>query len=55
MAVPNLVEAAQDADILIFVVPHQFVKRQCEELKGKIKPSAVGLSLIKVILTVNQV
>lgn len=47
VAVPNLLDAAKDADILIFVVPHQFIKRQCEELKGKIKPNAVGLSLIK--------
>lgn len=47
IAVPDLVEAAKDADILIFVVPHQFVKRQCETLRGKIKPTAVGLSLIK--------
>lgn len=42
-----MVEAAKDADILIFVVPHQFIPRQCKELLGKIKPTAVGLSLIK--------
>lgn len=47
VAVPDLVEAAKDADILIFVVPHQFIPRQCAELFGKIKPTAVGLSLIK--------
>lgn len=40
-------DAAKDADILIFVVPHQFIPRQCAELLGKIKPTAVGLSLIK--------
>lgn len=48
MAVPDLVEAAKDADILIFVVPHQFIKGQCKALFGKIKSTAVGLSLIKV-------
>lgn len=42
-----MVEAAKDADVLIFVVPHQFIPRQCKELLGKIKPTAVGLSLIK--------
>jgi len=47
VAVPDLVEAAQDADILIFVVPHQFVPGQCKQLLGKIKSSAVALSLIK--------
>lgn len=41
-------EAAKDADILIFVVPHQFIQRICSTLQGKIKPTAVGLSLIKV-------
>lgn len=47
MAVPDLVEAAKDADILIFVVPHQFVPAQCKQLLGKIKPTATALSLIK--------
>lgn len=47
VAVPDLVEAAKDADILIFVVPHQFIPGQCKQLLGKIKPTAVGLSLIK--------
>lgn len=42
-----MVEAAKDADILIFVVPHQFIPGQCKQLLGKIKPTAVGLSLIK--------
>lgn len=40
-------DAAKDADVLIFVVPHQFVPAQCKQLLGKIKPSAVALSLIK--------
>lgn len=42
-----MVEAAKEADILIFVVPHQFVPGQCKQLLGKIKPTAVALSLIK--------
>lgn len=45
---PDVIEAAKDADILIFVVPHQFIRRICSTLQGKIKSTAVGLSLIKV-------
>ncbi|XP_015584695.1 glycerol-3-phosphate dehydrogenase [NAD(+)], cytoplasmic isoform X3 [Cephus cinctus] len=47
VAVPDVLEAAKDADILIFVVPHQFIQRICSTLLGKIKPTAIGLSLIK--------
>jgi len=48
LAVPDVVEAAKDADILIFVVPHQFIRGLATAMLGKIKPTAVGLSLIKV-------
>lgn len=47
VAVPDVLEAAHDADILIFVLPHQFIERTCKPLVGKIKPETVGLSLIK--------
>ncbi|XP_026466257.1 glycerol-3-phosphate dehydrogenase [NAD(+)], cytoplasmic-like isoform X1 [Ctenocephalides felis] len=47
IAVPDVVAAAREADILIFVVPHQFVRSLCATLLGKIKPTAVALSLIK--------
>lgn len=47
VAVPDVVEAAKEADILVFVVPHQFIVRLCSQLLGKIKSNAVGLSLIK--------
>ena len=50
VAVPDVVEAAKDADILIFVVPHQFIPGLCAAMLGKIKSSAVGLSLIKVTI-----
>mmetsp|Transcript_4275 Transcript_4275/g.8223 ORF Transcript_4275/g.8223 Transcript_4275/m.8223 type:complete len:512 (-) Transcript_4275:46-1581(-) len=43
----SLIEAARDADILVFVTPHQFVRSICERLKGIIKPDAVAVSLIK--------
>jgi len=47
VAVPDLLEAAQEADILIFVIPHQFLPRLCLQLKDNIKESAVAISLIK--------
>eukprot|EP00471_Norrisiella_sphaerica_P000150 CAMPEP_0184482400 /NCGR_PEP_ID=MMETSP0113_2-20130426/3954_1 /TAXON_ID=91329 /ORGANISM="Norrisiella sphaerica, Strain BC52" /LENGTH=492 /DNA_ID=CAMNT_0026862101 /DNA_START=35 /DNA_END=1513 /DNA_ORIENTATION=+ len=46
-AEPDLVRAASDADVLIFVTPHQFVRGICETLKGVVKPEAIGVSLIK--------
>ena len=49
VAVPDLAEAAKDADILIFVVPHQFILRVCDTIKDHIKKDAVGMSLIKVV------
>lgn len=48
VAVPDLLEAVKGADILIFVIPHQFVSRVCDTIKGNIKTDAVGMSLIKV-------
>jgi len=48
LAVPDLLEAATGADIIIFVTPHQFIRRMCSLLKGKIKPTAIAVSLIKV-------
>uniref|UniRef100_A0A669E812 Glycerol-3-phosphate dehydrogenase [NAD(+)] n=1 Tax=Oreochromis niloticus TaxID=8128 RepID=A0A669E812_ORENI len=47
LAVPDLVEASSDADILVFVIPHQFVGKVCDTIKGKIKNDALGISLIK--------
>jgi len=48
LAVPDVLEAATGADVLVFVTPHQFIRRLCSVLKGKIKPTAVAISLIKV-------
>lgn len=48
LAVPDLAESVKGADILIFVVPHQFIVRVCDTIKGHIKADAVGMSLIKV-------
>jgi len=47
IAVPDIAAAATGADILIFVLPHQFIKRACAPLCGKLKQGATGLSLVK--------
>lgn len=47
IAVPDIVQAASDADILVIVIPHQFVARALSPLTGKLKPGAQGISLIK--------
>ncbi|CAD5121559.1 DgyrCDS10058 [Dimorphilus gyrociliatus] len=47
VAIPDVIEAASDADVLVFVLPHQFMKNICKTLKGKVKESAVGITLIK--------
>ncbi|XP_005999356.1 glycerol-3-phosphate dehydrogenase [NAD(+)], cytoplasmic isoform X1 [Latimeria chalumnae] len=47
LAVPDLVEASKGADILVFVVPHQFIDKLCGQMKDHIKCDAIGVSLIK--------
>ena len=48
VAVPDIETAVSGADMLIFVLPHQFIKRVLSPLNGKLKPGTTGLSLIKV-------
>ena len=48
LAVADLTEAVNGADILVFVIPHQYVKETCEQLKDKVKKGAFALTLIKV-------
>lgn len=48
VAVPNLSEAVQDADLLVFVIPHQFINRICDEITGRVPKEALGITLIKV-------
>ncbi|XP_015724197.1 glycerol-3-phosphate dehydrogenase 1-like protein isoform X2 [Coturnix japonica] len=47
VAVPDLAEAVRGTDILVFVLPHQFIKQTCEGMADHIKPGAFGISLIK--------
>lgn len=48
VAEPDLLKACAGADVLLFVVPHQFIGKVCDQLKGHVKKDAVGVSLIKV-------
>ncbi|KTG46651.1 hypothetical protein cypCar_00010278 [Cyprinus carpio] len=47
VAVPQLQEAAEDADLLVFVVPHQFIRKLCDEMVGCVSDKARGITLIK--------
>ncbi|XP_074652039.1 glycerol-3-phosphate dehydrogenase [NAD(+)], cytoplasmic-like isoform X2 [Tubulanus polymorphus] len=47
IAIPDVTDACKDADILVFVLPHQFIRGICQAMKGHIKPNAIGISLIK--------
>lgn len=44
---PDLVSAVKDATLLVFVIPHQFVKRSCETIRGHLHKNARAISLIK--------
>lgn len=44
---PDIVEVAKTSDILIIVVPHQFVDSICKQMNGHILPTALALSCIK--------
>ncbi|GIL83780.1 hypothetical protein Vretimale_10573 [Volvox reticuliferus] len=46
-AVPSIVEAAADADLIVFCAPHQFMHNICKQLMGKVKPGASAISLTK--------
>lgn len=47
VATPSLSQAVQDADLLVFASPHQFVRTICDEIADIVPKTALGLSLIK--------
>uniref|UniRef100_A0A4X2KIA2 Glycerol-3-phosphate dehydrogenase [NAD(+)] n=2 Tax=Vombatus ursinus TaxID=29139 RepID=A0A4X2KIA2_VOMUR len=47
VAVPDLMKAVDNADILLFILPHEFIQKICCEIAGHLKPGAFGISLIK--------
>jgi len=46
-AVPDLPQAVHGATMLIFVTPHQFIKRLTPQIKSTMAPDAHAISLIK--------
>ncbi|ORY95710.1 NAD-dependent glycerol-3-phosphate dehydrogenase C-terminus-domain-containing protein [Syncephalastrum racemosum] len=48
VAVPDLAEATRDATVLVFVLPHQFVKQVCDDLSQvPLSQTVKAISLIK--------
>ncbi|KAJ0062289.1 hypothetical protein NL108_002592, partial [Boleophthalmus pectinirostris] len=47
VAVPDITEAVKGASILVFVIPHQFISKLCDQIKPHMKPGVIGISLIK--------
>lgn len=47
VAIPDIVEVAHDADLLVFNLPHQFLPKVCKMLKGKLKPQCRAISCLK--------
>ncbi|KAK6327190.1 hypothetical protein J4Q44_G00028350, partial [Coregonus suidteri] len=47
VAVPQLQDAAEGADLLVFVVPHQFIRKLCDEMVGCVSSQARGITLVK--------
>ncbi|CAN3354542.1 glycerol-3-phosphate dehydrogenase [NAD(+)] 1 [Diutina catenulata] len=47
VAEPDIVQAAENADLIVFNLPHQFLPTICDKLKGKLKPEARAISCLK--------
>ncbi|PWN54021.1 NAD-dependent glycerol-3-phosphate dehydrogenase [Violaceomyces palustris] len=47
VAYPSAAKAAEGATLLVFVLPHQFIRSVCTQLKGQINPEAYAISMIK--------
>ncbi|XP_021594720.1 glycerol-3-phosphate dehydrogenase [NAD(+)] isoform X2 [Manihot esculenta] len=47
IADPDLDNAVRDANMLVFVTPHQFMEGICKRLVGKVKEGVEAISLIK--------
>ncbi|KAK8673471.1 hypothetical protein V6N13_111805 [Hibiscus sabdariffa] len=47
IADPDLENAVKDANMLVFVTPHQFMEGICKRLVGKVREDAEAISLIK--------
>ena len=47
IANPSIQDAVKGSTILVFNLPHQFIKNLCRQIKGSIQPYARGISCIK--------
>lgn len=47
VAVPDITEAVKGAAVLVFVIPHQFIRKLCDQMKPHVAEGAIGISLIK--------
>lgn len=47
IAVPDIVEACKDSDLIVFNIPHQFLPRILSQLKGKVNPRQRAISCLK--------
>ncbi|KAL3954060.1 hypothetical protein ACCO45_012016 [Purpureocillium lilacinum] len=47
VANPSLVDAVRDSTILVFNLPHQFIGKVCDQIRGQILPFARGIGCIK--------
>ncbi|WFD32438.1 glycerol-3-phosphate dehydrogenase (NAD(+)) [Malassezia sp. CBS 17886] len=47
VAMSKVQDAARDATLLVFVLPHQFITNTCKALRGTIAPNAHAISMIK--------
>ena len=48
--IPDVIQAVNDADILLFILPHQFVEQTCHTIKSHVKKTAFAVSFSKVDL-----
>lgn len=46
-AVSDIRKTVADAHLLVFVMPHQFVKSLCRQIQGHLRPGVKAISLIK--------
>uniref|UniRef100_E1XUQ4 Glycerol-3-phosphate dehydrogenase [NAD(+)] n=1 Tax=Wallemia ichthyophaga TaxID=245174 RepID=E1XUQ4_WALIC len=54
IANPDLIDTVEDATLLIIVIPHQFLPKTLNTLKGHINPKARAVSLIKGVEVVGD-
>lgn len=47
IASPNIIETVDGADLLIFTIPHQFLRKIVSQIKGKVSPKARAISCLK--------